>query len=494
MNNSSTPGFRQWLVMSLIVASIVLLLYKVYEYGTVRQFLPTGLTIGGINVGGMTAEEARGAVSSRYMETDVIIYHGEESIAVSPSDIEFQLDLEAMMSEADFQRSQQDFWAGFWGFLWNRPIEVEMVELRADHDSEELRRVLETIAGGFDAPPQPPQPVPTTLTFQYGESGVQTAVDASMSDVAAAFYRPTVREAHLTMEPVQPARPDMSLLARLITNHLQEQAFGGAASVFIMDLASGDEVFIDAGLPMSGMDLLRLPIALDSYRMIEGSPSLSQMQNITRTLLTDESVAPNNLLKVIAGQDNAFLGAELMTQSMWRLGLKNTFVAIPYGEGPVPGGATTYDTPANTTNGQFTEPTPYLQTTAEDMGALLAMLYYCAEGTGGPLLAAYPEQISPQECTKIIEVMQKNDIGSLIEEGVPPGTPVAHRHGWIGDTHGDAGIVYSPGGDYVLVEILYQRDWLPWERSSPLMADISRATFNYFNFDNPYLEGSRATN
>jgi beta-lactamase class A len=74
---------------------------------------------------------------------------------------------------------------------------------------------------------------------------------------------------------------------------------------------------------------------------------------------------------------------------------------------------------------------------------------------------------------------------------VPPDTPVAHRHGWSGDTHADAGIVYSPGGDYVLVEIFHQKDWLPWDRSSPLMADISRAAYNYFNFDRPYLGSSR---
>jgi hypothetical protein len=30
---------------------------------------------------------------------------------------------------------------------------------------------------------------------------------------------------------------------------------------------------------------------------------------------------------------------------------------------------------------------------------------------------------------------------------------------------------------------------LEWEISSPLLADISRATYNYFNFDNPYLGG-----
>jgi beta-lactamase class A len=90
--------------------------------------------------------------------------------------------------------------------------------------------------------------------------------------------------------------------------------------------------------------------------------------------------------------------------------------------------------------------------------------------------------------------MSRNQIGSLLEEGIPPGTRVAHRHGWISDTHADAGIVYSPGGNYVIVAILYKQDWLEWEVSSPLLAEISRATYNFFNFDNPYLGDARVTN
>jgi hypothetical protein len=264
------------------------------------------------------------------------------------------------------------------------------------------------------------------------------------------------------------------------------------ASVFILDLETGQEVFIDAGVAMSGMDLLRVPLALDAFRMIEGGPSVSQTSSITQTLLTDDVQAPQALLNVIAGQQNPFVGAQMMTESMWHLGLKNTFMAIPYGEGTVPGGRTSYETPANTAPGQLTQPTSTMQTTAEDIGTLLSMIYYCAEGSGGPLMAAYGESIGAAECQQIIDVMSENRIGSLIEEGLPAGTALAHRHAWIGDTHADAGIVYSPGGDYVLAMIFFQHDWLPWERSSPLMADISRATYNYFNFDNPFLDSTRA--
>ncbi len=148
-------------------------------------------------------------------------------------------------------------------------------------------------------------------------------------------------------------------------------------------------------------------------------------------------------------------------------------------------------TPANSVEEPTTQPTPQMQTTAEDMGTLLSMLYYCARGTGGAISAVFEGAVTQSECAEILNLMQQNKIGSLIEEGVPPATAVSHRHGWISNTHGDAAIVFSPASDYVLVIMLYKPDWLEWEISSPLLTDISRTVYNYFNFDNPYLAGSQ---
>ncbi len=167
---------------------------------------------------------------------------------------------------------------------------------------------------------------------------------------------------------------------------------------------------------------------------------------------------------------------------MRRIGLVNTFMATPYDEDRPPPHIVT---PANSRRDVNTEPDPYMQTTPLDMGLLLEMIYQGARG-GGTLIAAYPGQITPEECQAMLELMKSNRIGSLIEKGLPEGTPLAHKHGWIGDTHADAGIVFSPGGDYVLVVFLYQQGWLQWERSAPLIASISHVTYNYFNMDDQW--------
>ena len=132
--------------------------------------------------------------------------------------------------------------------------------------------------------------------------------------------------------------------------------------------------------------------------------------------------------------------------------------------------------------------------TAEDIGLLLTDLYYCAQGKGGTITAVFAGAVSQEECQETLNYMSQNQIESLLEEGVPDDITIAHRHGWISDTHTDAGIVFTPGGNYVIVGMLYKPDWLEWETSSPILSDISRATYNYFNYNQPYLGGGSSTN
>lgn len=489
MNRRTSPGVGQWFTVTVVVAATLFLLVKLFQYATLSGTYPSGLNIAGVDVGNMTPEQAREVLTNRYIDAPIRIYHGETSYEISPTEAEFQLDMEAMLNQADYERSQQDFWAGFWGFLWGQPVEVNPVPIAATHDRQELVQVLTDIKVLMDQPAQPPQPVPSTLSFLYGEAGTETDIQASLDDIEAALYRPTNREAYLVIRPRQPERPEINLLIRLLVNQLQdfEQATGGVGSLFILDLESGEEIAINADIAMSGLDLLKVPIVLELYRLLDRPPTETQAQLIADTLMQqDGNESANALLNMVAGQDDPYLGAELVTQSLQRLGLQNTFVTVPYNTEPR-AGTRSLETPANSVEELRTAPNDFMQTTAEDTGTLFSMLYYCAEGQGGALTAVYRDQLTQAECESMITVMAQNNIGSLIEEGVPPEVPVAHRHGWISDTHVDAGIVYTPAGDYVIVQMLYKPDWLEWEISSPLLADISRVTYNFFNFDNPYL-------
>lgn len=496
MNRNASPGLGQWITVLLLVIVTVFLFAKLYQYAGARDYYPTGLTIAGVDVGGMNKEEASTVLNNRYLEAPVIIYHSDNRVEISPTDAEFTLDLEAMLSQADYQRFQQDFWAGFWGFLWGRPVEVDPVPLYATHNREELRETLKSIATLTDQPAQPPQPIPSTMSFQFGESGTKTNIEASFADVEAALYRPSSREARLLVEPLNPERPDMNLLTRLMVNYLQdfETVNNGVASVFVYDLNTGEEVSLNADMPMSGTDVMRLPIVLELYRQQDNVPTLLQRQLISDTLVIQPDVtSANQLLSEISGTGDPHAGAEQVTQSLQQLGLVNSYILTPFGEDPI-AGQRPLTTPANQSEDMRTQPDGYTQMTAEDIGLLLADLYYCAQGKGGTVTAVFKGDVTQEECQEILNYMSQNNIESLFEEGVPDDITLAHRHGWISDTHTDAGIVFTPGGNYVIVGMLYKPDWLEWETSSPILSDISRATYNYFNYSQPYLGGVSSTN
>ncbi len=496
MNRNTSPGLGQWVTVSLMVAVSLFLLYKLYQYAGTRTDFPTGLTIGGVNVGQMDREEATAALTTAYIDAPVTLFHGENSFDIMPSQAEFKLDFDTMLTNADTERTRQDFWAGFWGFLWGRPVEVNPVPLSATHNRESLRNVLESIKSVVDLPAQPPQPVPGSMSFQYGTPGTETNIEASFADIETALYRPNLREARLIIEPKDPDRPNINLLSRLLVNRLQvfEQDTGGMAGIFIMDLSAADEVNINSNVPVTAIDLMKIPIVLETYRTLNQLPTLSQRQLISDTLVINpDNTSANELLSFIGGEEGPYIGAENVTATMQRLGLVNTFIMAPY-DAAMPAGKQTPETPGNSVEGLRTSPSPTMQTTAEDIGTLLSMLYHCATGQGGAIVAAFPAEDWQRECLEMLDYMERNKIGSLIEEGIPSNVTIAHRHGWTGDTHVDAGIVFSPGGDYVIVVIMYKPEWLEWELSAPLIADVSRAAYNYFNFDAPFLGETNAAN
>jgi beta-lactamase class A len=279
---------------------------------------------------------------------------------------------------------------------------------------------------------------------------------------------------------------DLSLLETVIQQQLSR--FNGVGSIFIMDLQTGEELSINADKAISGLSILKIGIFVEAYRVLSRPPNDNEQQLFYDTAARSSNFAANLLLNLIAGEPNTYRGADLFTESMHRLGLINTFMAVPYGVEQVPAHRrTTYATPANSQADGTIQLDPAMQTTAEEIGTLLAMIYDCSKG-GGTLLAVYPDQITPQECQAIIDLMILNEEGNLIRFGVPAGVPVSHKHGWIPTTHADAGIVYSPGGDYVIVEFLHRPgEWLVADESFPILREIARATYNYFNYDNPYL-------
>ncbi|NBB99280.1 MAG: serine hydrolase, partial [Bacteroidetes bacterium] len=70
------------------------------------------------------------------------------------------------------------------------------------------------------------------------------------------------------------------------------------------------------------------------------------------------------------------------------------------------------------------------------------------------ILGAIAEEriVSPSASAAMIDILQRQEFNDMIPAGLPPGTEVAHKTGWVTEIHHDAAIIYPPDRPpYVLV-------------------------------------------
>ena len=330
-----------------------------------------------------------------------------------------------------------------------------------------------------------------TVTVTGDLNAIETT---SMTDFGYPTLTPTAAMV-VTAAPPWPvsidlasAPPGLEALGNTIYDYMLSEGFvprtPRQGSVFLMDLRSGQSFTLNPDVAYSGVSLIKVPLMVAFFRKVAAAPTAEQARLISEMIICSENLSSNALLRLI-GDGDEYRGALYVTDTMRELGLENTFLVRSFFTGARVIGPTPTEQPffpvtipADQTQ---TNPDPSNQITPADMGWLLAAIYQCAEDGGGPLTATFPDEITEGECRRMMRVLRANRILALLEAGVPPDITVAHKHGWGNDTHGDGGIIMTPGGDYILVAVLFNRTWLLYEESFPAIAEISRLVYNAYN-------------
>ncbi len=90
--------------------------------------------------------------------------------------------------------------------------------------------------------------------------------------------------------------------------------------------------------------------------------------------------------------------------------------------------------------------------------------------------------VSRTDSAEMVRILQAQEFNEGIPAGLPRGTKVAHKTGWITGIYHDAAIVYHPGRKpYVLV--IMTRGIRDEKRAHRLVADISRVVFESLSYD-----------
>ena len=302
-----------------------------------------------------------------------------------------------------------------------------------------------------------------------------------------------VRAIGINGEAAPPLGGDLQILANELWNLLLDNDFDPQTSrfgaLFFMDLASGEAFTFGDEYAFSGTSLNKIAILVKVYAELDSPPSIETATDILNTMICSENAATNRLLSIIGG-GNGYYGARAVTELFQQLGLSRSFLIAPF---------TTIGTPepppfplvfpATAADQIKAEPDLSNQLTVVEIGALLANLHQCAYGRGGVLIDEFGDRIEARECRQMLHVMSNNTVDALLKSGVPADTRVAHKHGWIADTHGNAALFFTPGGDYVIAMMLFQPQWLDFQASLPLFAEVSRRVYNHFNPNQPQQSG-----
>ncbi|NIM93893.1 MAG: hypothetical protein GTO18_09310 [Anaerolineales bacterium] len=490
------PNILRWFSIGLLVAAVGLFFYELVSYSRARVRLPDRLTIAGVPVGGLEKSEALERLLQVY-STPVEMHYGDEIIHLNPASVGYRLDTEVMLAASELARSEADFWGGFWDFLWKRPGEPISVAIQSEYSDTELEMVLRDIANRYDTPSQPSQPIPGSSTFSPGEPGTIMDIARAREIVGEILNNPTNRRVNLPVVSQAPLRPSILTLEILFKQLLEVAEFDGLAVIYLQDLTSGEvihftrfggeDIDVEPDISFTAASTIKIGIMTVFYRYFNEPLDSEADRWLYEMIVYSGNATADWLVERLNEVDERGLpGPVVVTNTLQELGMESTFLGGYFSPGsPL---LINPQTPGNQRLDVYTNPDPYNQTTASEIGYLLTDIYRCAEG-GGALLAAFEGEISPDECRIMLDLLSQNKIGYLIEAGVPEGTRVAHKHGWTDspmDYVVDTGIVYTPGGNYTLSIFLWNDPPMIWDPTSRLMADLSRAAYNYFN---PPAEG-----
>lgn len=487
MRRRSNLGWLGLFSVLCLLGAVTLSVFELALYSRQFSVMPPGLTLGGVPVGGLSESAALEQLVTAYRAPLELRYR-DEVILLSPDVVGFQVNTALMLPEAHQYRTSAGFWNGFWDFVWLRPGQVRNVPLRASYSTARLRAFLEDVAARYDEPGSAPQADVGTLGFVPGEPGHTLDVEAAISLVDRSLYSPTERVVALPVIEQTAVRPSMQTLGELIRTDVGLFQFTGILGLYLTDLKTGRELVIhlnngqavNGPIAFSAMSTIKIPIMTAFFAQNKGALTDDETLLLQRSIDESANTATDLLLKTV-GEGDGLDGTRAVTEVMRRLGLVNTFIS---GLLDVQGAVLApLPTPANARADLTTSPDPYNQTTAEEMGSLLAMIYHCTRG-GGALPAAFPGQFDAQECQTMIDFLARNEVGPIFVAGGAPNGVVAHKHGWDRlplNNVADAALVFTPGGDYALAIYLHRAETMTFEEANRLIISVSQAIYNFFN-------------
>jgi beta-lactamase class A len=264
--------------------------------------------------------------------------------------------------------------------------------------------------------------VPSPEALQAAYDHARATNDwAAIVRVERADHKPV----HLRLPELLPQVPDPrahppgAADARLAAQLEQlGRSFDGWAAFWVHDLRTGRTAGWNSDARFPAASTVKLAV-LDAALRRYGGPTGPADYDLRQLASWSSNLAANRLYELV--------GPDATERALARLGMRSSTYTGLYRAG------TAFDAP---------DPPPQTHTrvtTARDLGRALYELQRHYPIALRYLLLAWPGS-------------------SIVRGGLPPGTPVAEKDGWISDMRGSAAIVYLPSGPKIVVVLAYKPD------------------------------------
>ncbi|HNR03193.1 MAG TPA: peptidoglycan binding domain-containing protein, partial [Anaerolineaceae bacterium] len=321
----------RWLSLAFILAAVVLTVFQLVVFSRLRSSFSAGTRIAGVDVTGLSMEQAASRVTQSY-SIPVELRYNNSIIQVKPATLGFSLDLTSMMTAADQLRAAKPFWPSFVAYLFNQQPPASEVPLRADIDDSVLRSYLvNEIASRYDEEGAAFNPVPGSVTFEAGTPGKTLDVDRSVLLVTNALRSPSARIVNLALVTGKLSRPSMDNLRVLMQQIVDVNEFTGEVEIYLQDLKNGSELqlaykdgeLLTPDIAFSADSTIKIAVMVAAYREIAEPASAEVTRLVQEMIAMSDNVSTDNLMREVLAPTT---GPLTVTSTVRELGLQNTFL------------------------------------------------------------------------------------------------------------------------------------------------------------------------
>ena len=248
------------------------------------------------------------------------------------------------------------------------------------------------------------------------------------------------------------------------------RGFSGTAGAWVQDLATGSYAGANAGAKFPAASLVKLGLLAGAVVRLGQNPQKSPyFYDLQQIAGWSSNLAANHLVQTL-GSGCGTSSDSLANDGLRRLGAKSStftgcYIAGTELQPALPSAPATASPPLDTS--RFT--------TAQDLGRMMYALQASAVGRPG---ARADTGLSTKQARLILGLLlssqQRLDNRSLFSAGLPGGTAIAQKNGWLNSARGGAAISFGVSGPTIMTMLTYSSSGVSLSSAQALGSQVAQ--------------------